>query len=37
MQPFNIDAKINGAYIALGLLYGGGDIGKTMSISTRCG
>ena len=36
-SPFNIDAKINGAYIALGLLYGGGDIGKTMSISTRCG
>jgi hypothetical protein len=37
MQPFNIDAKINGAYIALGLLYGGGDIGKTIRISTRCG
>jgi hypothetical protein len=37
LRPFNIDAKLNGAYIALGLLYGGGDIGKTMSISTRCG
>jgi hypothetical protein len=24
-QPFNIDAKLNGAYIALGLLYGSGD------------
>ncbi len=37
LRPFNIDAKINGAYIALGLLYGGGDLGKTLSISTRCG
>lgn len=34
---FNIDAKINGAYIAFGLLFGGGDFGKTMEISTRCG
>ena len=34
---FNIDAKINGAYIALGMLYGDGDFGKTMTISTRCG
>ena len=25
LQPFNIDAKLNGAYVALGLLYGGGD------------
>lgn len=37
LRPFNIDAKLNGAYIALGLLYGGGDIGKTINISTRCG
>lgn len=37
LAPFNIDAKINGAYIALGMLYGGGDIEKTMNISTRCG
>jgi hypothetical protein len=37
MLPFNIDAKINGAYIAIGLLYGEGDIGKTVRISTRCG
>ena len=36
-NPFNIDAKINGAYIALGMLYGEGDFGKTMTISTRCG
>ncbi len=37
MQPFNIDAKLNGAYVALGLLYGKGDMGETISISTRCG
>ena len=36
-QPFNIDAKLNGAYIALGLLYGGGDFWRTMEISTRAG
>ncbi len=36
-HPFNIDAKINGAYIALGMLYGEGDFGKTMTISTQCG
>lgn len=35
--PFNIDAKINSAYIVLGLLYGGGDFTKTMEISTRAG
>lgn len=35
--PFNIDAKINGAYIAFGLLFGGGDFEKTLEISTRCG
>lgn len=35
--PFNIDARINGAYIAIGLLYGGGDFEKTLEISTRCG
>ncbi len=34
---FNIDAKLNGAYIAFGLLFGGGDFLKTMEISTRCG
>lgn len=35
--PFNIDAKINGAYVALGLLYGDSDFEKTMRISTRAG
>lgn len=34
---FNIDAKINAAYIIIGLLYGEGDYGKTIDISTRCG
>ena len=34
---FNIDAKINGAYIVMGLLYGEGDMDKTIVISTRCG
>jgi len=36
-SPFNIDAKINGAYIAIGLLYGQGDFLKTIEIATRCG
>jgi len=36
-SDFNIDAKINGAYIVMGLLYGGGDPDKTIVISTRCG
>jgi hypothetical protein len=36
-SDFNIDAKINGAYIVMGLLYGQGDMDKTIVISTRCG
>ncbi len=36
-DPFNIDAKINGAYVVIGLLYGGGDVRKTMEIAIRCG
>ena len=36
-NSFNIDAKINAAYIIIGLLYGEGDFGKTLEISTRCG
>jgi hypothetical protein len=36
-STFNIDAKLNGAYIVMGLLYGEGDPYKTMEISTRCG
>ena len=34
---FNIDSKINCAYIAQALLYGKGDFGKTMDIATRSG
>jgi len=37
LNPFNIDAKVNGAYIVMGLLYGEGDMAKTLEISTRCG
>ncbi len=33
----SIDAKLNGAYILLGLLYGGGDPDKTIIISCRAG
>jgi hypothetical protein len=36
-SDFNIDAKINGAYIVMGLLYGEGDLDKTIEISMRCG
>lgn len=32
-----IDVKINGAYVLLGLLYGGGDIDKTITVSMRGG
>lgn len=35
--PFNIDAHLNGAYIALGLLYGQGDFERTFKISTMAG
>lgn len=36
-KPFNIDATVNSAYVVIGLLYGNGDFGKTLEISTRCG
>ncbi|MBI3476981.1 MAG: ADP-ribosylglycohydrolase family protein [Acidobacteria bacterium] len=36
-KPFNIDAKLNGAYIVMGLLYGNGDWYKTMTYATRAG
>ena len=35
--PFNIDAKVNAAYVVVGLLYGGGDFTRTLQITTRCG
>ena len=36
-RPFNIDARLNGAYVALGLLYGGGDFARTLDVTTRFG
>lgn len=34
---FNIDAKINSAYVAIGMLYGNGDFTRSVDIATRCG
>ncbi|MBI4604855.1 MAG: ADP-ribosylglycohydrolase family protein [Planctomycetes bacterium] len=34
---YNIDAKLNGAYVAMGLLHGAGDPEWTIVIATRCG
>ncbi len=34
---FNIDAKLNGAYIVMGLLYGEGNMDNTIIVSMRCG
>lgn len=36
-HAFNIDAKLNGAFVTIGLLYGNGDFKKTMEITIRCG
>ncbi|MHB8900288.1 MAG: ADP-ribosylglycohydrolase family protein [Thermoguttaceae bacterium] len=36
-DPFNIDAKINGAYIVIGLLYGNRRLDDTIAIAMRCG
>jgi hypothetical protein len=36
-SPFDIDAKINAAWVLIGLLYGNGDFGRTLEISARCG
>ena len=36
-KPFNIDAKVNAAYVVIGLLYGDGDFTKSLEITTRCG
>lgn len=35
--PFDIDAKINSAYVTIGLLYGQKDFFKTIDIAARCG
>jgi len=34
---FNIDAKLNGAYVVMGLLYGGGDPLQTITMTMRAG
>jgi len=36
-ELFDIDAKINGAYIVMGLLYGNRNIEKTALIAAQCG
>jgi ADP-ribosylglycohydrolase len=36
-NPFDIDSKINSAYVVLGLLYGNGDYTKSLEITTRAG
>jgi len=36
-RPGNIDARVNGAYVVIGLLYGHRDFGRTLEIATRCG
>ena len=34
---FDIDSKINSAYVVMGLLYGNGDYTKTLNITARAG
>lgn len=36
-RAYNIDAKLNAAYILVGLLWGEGDFEQTMIIAGRCG
>jgi len=36
-SPFDIDAKVNSAYVVMGLLYGKGDYTRTLEIATRSG
>ena len=36
-DPGNIDARVNAAYVVIGLLYGGGNFGRTLEIAARCG
>ncbi len=37
LDSFNIDARLNGGFVALGLLYGKGDFARTLDVSTRAG
>jgi ADP-ribosylglycohydrolase len=36
-DAFDIDAKINAAYVVMGLLYGNGDYSRTLEIAARAG
>jgi hypothetical protein len=36
-NAFDIDSKLNSAYVVMGLLYGNGDYSKTLEVATRCG
>jgi ADP-ribosylglycohydrolase len=36
-SEFNVDAKLNGAYVLLGLLYGRGDLERTIMVAMRAG
>lgn len=37
LSDYDIDAIINSAYVAIGLLYGKGDFNQAIDIATRCG
>ncbi|MDX1617170.1 MAG: ADP-ribosylglycohydrolase family protein [Balneolaceae bacterium] len=37
LDDYNIDARLNAAYVVMGLLYGDGDFGRTLEIATRAG
>ena len=37
ISGFNIDTKLNEAYVLMGLLYGNGDIEQSMKIAMQCG
>lgn len=37
LRPLDIDARLNGAYLTMGLLYGQNDFAKTVEIAMRCG
>jgi hypothetical protein len=36
-RAFDIDAKLNSAYVVMGLLYGKGDFSKSLEVATRAG
>jgi hypothetical protein len=37
LEPFDIGARLNGAYVVMGLLYGDGDLERTLDITIRAG